>query len=529
MKKLLTLCLLVTLVWAAGRSKSFIDDGGSSSEPHLPAVVFDGAAVLVDSSVNGYTAWTQAHECLSYDATNDGLEFVCRGRFVGGTLNVHQTDGAFSFWTHEVAVYNQEYGGARYPSACATDGPHICAPFLIGGAWGGMMGQYEEGGWWSEYWALPEDIGPGNLGTHKVIGKQLANGNMLFVGYTTGEILYRTWSQDLLTPIATGTVATGYNYWGFDYNGGIGYMFYYDDDLNVFYRSTTDGVTWTPEQQYNMVWPNPYTNNLLFWTQLAVTDAGDPILVFDFLNYDDYTTGTYPYLGKIYISRQEGQACVEVSSGYTRNFYPTVASDGNYVIVLYHSAQATTGIDSLCFWDIHAAVSSNLGASFRPAINLTGSLTSRPGLAQISKRLDAATGNFFYFYGINAVRNHDPIWTVWRGSGGLELAAHRWYVGRYETGVQEYKTAIPSRTMVNVGQNPVSRQTSISYTVSVKGDVSLNLYDRAGRMVRSIESGYRNAGAYSANFRVDDLASGTYFVVLNTAAAGASAPLVVVR
>src|SRR4030042_6215594 len=178
-----------------GRSKAFIDNGCRSNEPHLPLSIFDRAAVLVDSACP-YSAWTQAQECLSYSPFNDGLQFVCRSHYTFG-LNVHQTTGTFSFWIYDQPYYQNM---ARYPSSCATSGPHICYPALENLNWGIMSAQYESGGWWSSFWDT--NVSFGDLNVHKVIGKQLSNGNMLFIGYTdTDMIKYCTTSPNLQTVI----------------------------------------------------------------------------------------------------------------------------------------------------------------------------------------------------------------------------------------------------------------------------------------------------------------------------------------
>ncbi|OGC42283.1 hypothetical protein A2Y85_03005 [candidate division WOR-3 bacterium RBG_13_43_14] len=504
-----------------GRSKAFFDKDRLNTEPHQQITVSDGPTILIDSSGNGYSAWTQTQECLSYNPTIGGLQFVCRGYSPTGILNVHQTNSTGSFWVHDYAVYDQEYGPARYPTSCATDGPHISMPVLDPAAWGYMVAEYEEGGWWSQFWALPEDVGPGGHGIHKVIGKQLSNGNILVVGYTdTDEIYYRTMSPDLQTTIASGTVATGYYYWGFDCNGGVAYMFYYDASLNIYYRSTTDGITWTAQQSYNMIWPEPYANNLIFWTQMAVTDAGNPILVFDNLDNNDYQTGTYPYLSKVYISTASGGACVEASAPYTRSWYSTVATSGNVVVVMYHVARASSGVDSLAFQDVVAAVSTNGGVSFGSHINLTSSLTNRPGLAQLAKRLDLTNGNFFYFYGINTVVNHDPIWHCWRDPEGLD--PHAWYIYDPSDGIHEDQTLETgkSNAMLTVYPNPFIQKTNIRYMMQDSRCMIMNIFDAAGRSVKSFDLGsyIMNHGSVITWHGLDDhgqeLPPGVYFVKL---------------
>lgn len=173
--------------------------------------------------------WTQMQECLAYNPLLGYLEFTCRNITNGNYLDVWQTDSAFSFTVTDLGVYNAQLGGARYPTSVASDdgtgnGPHISFPFLFPGPqWGGMGGQYESGGWFSSFWDTAVDVGPGNLGTHKNIGKQLPNTDILFIGVTADDqIRYSTWSYDLSTMRANGVLAqaTAY-YWGYDVNGGI--------------------------------------------------------------------------------------------------------------------------------------------------------------------------------------------------------------------------------------------------------------------------------------------------------------------
>jgi hypothetical protein len=534
MRKILALCLLVGLIWALPRDKAFIDNGQSSNAPHRVIPAFDGAYVLVDSSGNAYSAWTQMQECLAFNSAVNGLEFLNRGFSPTGVLNVHQTDGQFSFWVDDYAVYSQENNAARYPTSIASDdgsyqyGPHISFPTLdaSGAAWGFLNGQAEDGFWYSSFWGSPVDIGPGNLATHKCNGKQLPDMNILFIGVDTGNnIYYRTYSPDMGTSVATGMVATAMYYWGFDINGGIAYVFYYDDYLNVYYKTTTDGVTWSSEQSYNLVWPNPYPSNLIFWTQACVTDAGDPILIFDNLDNDDYNSNPYPWVGKVYVSLGSGQNCVEMSTGLTENFYPTVASSGNYIVALWHSP-VTSDIDSLTFWNLFYTFSDDGGSSWNGPLNATSSVPTRHGLAQLSKRLDATNGNFFYFFGVNLVVDHDPIYHTYLDPEGLD--PHVWYVGWQELGVAEQNTEIPSKIALTIA-NPVSARGSIQYALTNSGQVSIKVFDSSGRIVRTIADGYEEAGVHTININTSDLASGTYFVILDTPAGNASGSMVVIH
>lgn len=531
MKKMLTLCLLVGLIFALPRTKAFIDNGGSCGEPHrvLPN---HRDWYVADSSGNGYSAWTQMQECLMYNAVNDAVQFVCRGYSPTGILYTHQAPADFSFDIPDLA-YDASLGNARYPSSIASDdgtpnGPHIGPACLdaSGAAWGFMVGQYCSGGWYSSFWDNPVDIGPGDLNTHKNPGHQLPDGNILYIGVDENDnIYYRTMSPDLGTTVASGTVASGQYYWGYDCNGGTAYVVYYDATLNVYYRTTTDGVTWSAQQSYNMVWPNPYASNLIFWTQAAVDGSGNVWLVFDNLDNDDYGSGSYPYLGKVYVSPGPGQTCIEVSTGLDRNFHPTVAADGNTIVALWHSP-VTADIDSLCYWNLFYTFSVDGGSNWTGPVNLTSLFGDRHGAAQLSKRLDATNGKFFYFFGVDQIVSHDPIWHMWRDGEGLDPMA--WYWGFQYLGVEEQTAETPSQLILTIS-NPVSTRAHVSYAMPYAGVVTLKVYDCSGRLVRSMNDGYQDAGVHSTNISTQDLASGTYFVTLDTPAGSASETMVVVR
>lgn len=211
--------------------------------PHRPLPQsIRGEIVLVDSGT-GYSMWTQIHECLAFNPIVSGLQFVNRGYNPTGVLDAHQTDATFSFWIHDYVVYNQELGPGRYPSSVAGTNPYISFPAFAMMQWGTMGGVYESGGWWSSFWDSPVDLGPGNVDVHRVIGKVLPDGNVLFIGITTTNmIIYRVWDPGLTNQISSGTLASGAYYWGFDINGGIAYVFYWNTDA-IYFQTTTDGVT----------------------------------------------------------------------------------------------------------------------------------------------------------------------------------------------------------------------------------------------------------------------------------------------
>ncbi|MEO0183116.1 MAG: hypothetical protein ABIL40_06545, partial [candidate division WOR-3 bacterium] len=431
---------------------------------HTP-IVNSNSFSPVDSSVYAYSLWTQSHECLAYNALVGSLLFVCHEFGTGLYLNASQTDNLFSFSLTDIGVYTGQFGGFIYPSAIASgfdiagSGPHVSLScgYLT---YSRMVGIFETGGWWSSYWDPPVDLGPGINKAWWNIGKQFPNGNILFIAVTIEnysddrKIIYRTYNCNLTTQLAGGYINPDYRrYWGFDINNGIAYVFYYDTLLNIYYRTTTDGINWSSEQVYNMVWPEPFDSNLVFWTQAVVMDNGEPKLIFDNIDYQDYIAGNYPMTGKIYVSPGSGQVCREISTGLNRNFYPTIATGGNYLVGLWHS-QAGAGQDSLAFWNLYYNYSTDGGLTWHTPRNITSSFGYRHGLAQIAKRIDTQNNQFFYVFGQDMVADLDPIWMCWKG--WLYTHPARWYWGRQPImGIVEQKQKKPAKFSLNISPNPV--------------------------------------------------------------------------
>ncbi len=392
-------------------------------DDHYDKVLYESrqGVVLIDSTGGNTTLWTQIHESIAYSPIADGIQIVNRGYSPTGVLNVHQADGDFSFWVHDYVVYNQQIppanGGARYPTSVAVTNPYISMPTLdAGSTFGYMVAQYCEGGWFSSNWNPPVDIGPGNLDIHKVIGKELPDGNILFIGLDVNyNILYRTWDSTLANPIASGFVASGYVYWGFDINGGIAYVFYNDTltDTLIYYKTTTDGITWSAEQTWSLAFTPPYLNADIKWRQMALTDDGQPRLIFDAIDDSD---AFYPWYGKIYVSHTSGIPPVELTAALadTEAIYPTIACGGEKAVAIFNVPRNNLA-DSLNWWDIHYCYSTDNGITWSPPINLTTSSPKRVGLQQIAKRVDTLRSHFFYIYAVDADVNHDPYWHIWFG------------------------------------------------------------------------------------------------------------------
>jgi photosystem II stability/assembly factor-like uncharacterized protein len=129
---------------------------------------------------------------------------------------------------------------------------------------------------------------------------------------------------------------------------------------------------------------------------------------------------------------------------------------------------------------------------------------------------------------------------TWQSTGGLDGAYEclcllnasdgRIYAGTTPNGdvfsftpvaVEEYITKTPGKAFLNVFPNPTSDLISLRFSLSVKTQVSLALYDVSGRMITEFVKGTRNAGDYRIGCGLrtvseQSLPSGVYFIRLRT-------------
>ncbi len=64
--------------------------------------------------------------------------------------------------------------------------------------------------------------------------------------------------------------------------------------------------------------------------------------------------------------------------------------------------------------------------------------------------------------------------------------------------------------------NPFNPNTVISYQLKVAGNISLNIYDINGKLIKVLDNGYKREGSYSTNFSGEGLSSGIYYYSLYT-------------
>ncbi|MCX8015420.1 MAG: T9SS type A sorting domain-containing protein, partial [candidate division WOR-3 bacterium] len=123
---------------------------------------------------------------------------------------------------------------------------------------------------------------------------------------------------------------------------------------------------------------------------------------------------------------------------------------------------------------------------------------------------------------------------VWLLKGNNTNEFWRYYVPLSE----KSKTLQPSNASVsqtianqlpriNISPNPFTKQTTIRYTVPVAGNVSIKLYNVAGKLIATLVNNDLKPGNYTLTLSKDKLAKGIYFLKCETKNNSAKAKLII--
>jgi hypothetical protein len=127
----------------------------------------------------------------------------------------------------------------------------------------------------------------------------------------------------------------------------------------------------------------------------------------------------------------------------------------------------------------------------------------------------------------NFVNVNDTLHTV-GGYIGSYLTTHEALDLHGSSGVESPEpVARQGGLALTVSPNPSRGGTSVEFSLPVKGEASLKVYDAQGRLVKTLASGTREAGAYRAS--LSGLSAGVYFLNLQAGSYRATRNLVVVR
>jgi hypothetical protein len=85
-------------------------------------------------------------------------------------------------------------------------------------------------------------------------------------------------------------------------------------------------------------------------------------------------------------------------------------------------------------------------------------------------------------------------------------------------GITPISTEIPAQFRLEQNYpNPFNPSTKIVFALPKNGDVNLKIYDLTGKEVATYVNGYYNAGTYSVEINLSNLASGVYLYKIQAA------------
>jgi hypothetical protein len=83
--------------------------------------------------------------------------------------------------------------------------------------------------------------------------------------------------------------------------------------------------------------------------------------------------------------------------------------------------------------------------------------------------------------------------------------------------------------VITLSPNPFNPTTALSFKLQAASQVSLKIYDTAGRLVVTLVDGWRDAGTHSATFDGSMLASGIYLAKLQAGEVSSVQKLVLMK
>lgn len=309
-------------------------------------------------------------------------------------------------------------------------------------------------------------------------------GNLKFFWSDTGAI---TWTE-----IATGVTTAGHGLSDCT-NEGYDSLF-----LWASYFDTTNNVRIDADEPGD-VWKNILSASA--GTSTALTSIGayrDTILcAFDFAGapsayckyFTSYNSGTswvWLFLDPDTLTTSEVPAVMLRGGGGEGAIYRCYTSprELRYVWRDYHGA-----------WSTPVAISANEPYWNQPGIQYLGSGVF--GVAYLSWTTPAIRGAFF-------------TRSAW-------------------TGIAEQRQLVQEENILNVFPNPLCGRGRLAYTLNRPSDLRVQVFDRAGRVVRTLFDGRSAAGRQSLDFDAARLTPGVYFVRADAGGATLTVPVTVVK
>ncbi len=447
--------------WQEVGESNHVDHHAMAFDPTDPSRIFEGNDGGIYVSTNSGTSWTKLYDQPTNQFYEIEIDYQNPQRLYGGTQDngtLRTVTGGTDDW--EVIFW----GDGFYCIVDPTDPNTIFAEYQ----WGNMYKSTDFAGSWD--WALDgvDDYDRRNWSTPVVLDP--SNPQTMYYGtYRLYQSTNGSDSWDVISPDLTNG-DQGANF------GTITTIAVAPTNPNVVYVGTDDSNVWVTLNG-GFGWTNVSASLPNRWVTRVAVDPTDHQVAYATLSgrrWDEQ-------IGHVYRTTNAGASWTDITGNLPDAPANAIVVDPDLPPVIY------VGSDVGCFY------TKNLGASWEMlGDNLPAVPVYDLKLHQPTRTLVAGThGRSMHSIDLDTVT----------GIGTEEIAAD---------GIVSELLNYP---------NPFRPSTTVAYRLSRPSTVSLSIYDVAGRVVRTLESGSRAAGLHEVRWdgRNEDgraVAAGTYFAAL---------------
>jgi photosystem II stability/assembly factor-like uncharacterized protein len=445
--------------WSEVGYDNHVDHHALEFDPTDATRIFEGNDGGIYVSTDSGSSWTKLYDQPTNQFYAIEIDYQHPERLYGGT----QDNGTLRTPTGATDDWERIFGGdGFYTIVDPTDPNTIYCEYQ----WGNAYKSTDFGNYWS--WALNGVNGGDRRNWSSPIVMDPSDAQTLYFGTYR---LWRTtdgasWWSAISTDLTNGNQGS---------YGTITTIAVSSGDPDVIYVGTDDSNVWVTENGGG-TWSNISGTLPNRWvTRVAVdhNDASVAYVTFSGLRWDEE-------IAHLYRTDDFGTTWTDISGNLPDAPFNVVAVDPDLPSALY------IGTDVGCFF------TKDLGANWEV---LGTGLPPAP---------------------VFDLKIHQPTRTLVAGTHGRSMYSIDLNdVTGVDDGIAEAKTIAGFASF----PNPFNPSTTVVYSLSRPAGVSITVHDLAGRCVRTVESGYREAGQHEAHWdgRNDQgraVSSGTYFMKL---------------
>ncbi|MBE2219492.1 MAG: T9SS type A sorting domain-containing protein [Ignavibacteria bacterium] len=142
---------------------------------------------------------------------------------------------------------------------------------------------------------------------------------------------------------------------------------------------------------------------------------------------------------------------------------------------------------------------------------------------------EAGSGNYMGDY-IGVTSGNNKVWPFWFDDKTGTMQAWTCAVSLDPVGIDPVNNTVPSAFELKQNfPNPFNPSTFISFSIPENADVSLEVFDAAGKKTASLLNEYKSAGSYKMQFNASELSSGIYFYKLTAGSLVSTKKMILVK